>query len=272
MPPTLPNPAARILIVDDEIPARRRLRDLLDDCRDQFPLTIADEAANGVEALEIINQGGIDIVLTDIRMPIMDGLEVARHIAGMDAPPKLIFVTAFDQYAVNAFELNAIDYLLKPIRQERLLTALNKATTLKPAQAEAIAGSAQARRKHLSIHERGKIMLVPLDDILYLKAELKYVTVRTAQKEFLLEESLTKLGEEFSGLFIRIHRNTLVATKAVVGFEKMADGGADSEGDQQLAGKEERGESGATHWAVVIRGIPERLAVSRRQQHVVKDF
>lgn len=263
---TMSPPPARILIVDDEAPARRRLREVLDDCRELFPLTIADEAANGVEAIEIVNNGGIDIVLTDIRMPEMDGLEVARHIAKMDAPPKLIFVTAFDQYAVNAFELNAIDYLLKPIRQERLLTALNKAITLKPAQAEAIAEAAQARRKHLSIHERGKIVLVPMDDVLYLKAELKYVTVRTVQKEFLLEESLTKLEEEFTGLFTRIHRNTLVATKAVVGFEKVADGGADSDDGSQ------NGDAGGTHWAVVLRGIPEKLAVSRRQQHVVKEF
>ena len=114
---------ARILIVDDETPARRRLRDLLDDCREQFPLTIADEAANGVEAIEIINRESVDIVLTDIRMPVMDGLEVACHVAKMDAPPKIIFVTAFDQYAVKAFELNAIDYLLKPIRLERLACA-----------------------------------------------------------------------------------------------------------------------------------------------------
>ena len=263
---TMSPPPARILIVDDEAPARRRLRDVLDDCRELFPLTIADEAANGVEAIEIVNNGGIDIVLTDIRMPEMDGLEVARHIAKMDAPPKLIFVTAFDQYAVNAFELNAIDYLLKPIRQERLLTALNKAITLKPAQVEAIAEATQSRRKHLSIHERGKIVLVPMDDVLYLKAELKYVTVRTVQKEFLLEESLTKLEEEFTGLFTRIHRNTLVATKAVVGFEKVADGGADRDNDQQ------NGDGGGTYWAAVIRGIPEKLAVSRRQQHVVKEF
>ena len=256
----------RILIVDDETPARRRLRDLLDDCREQFPLTIADEAANGVEAIDVINKGGIDIVLTDIRMPMMDGLEVARHLAKMAAPPKLIFVTAFDQYAVKAFELNAVDYLLKPIRQERLLTALNKAIVLKPATADAIAEAAQARRKHLSIHERGKIVLVPMDDVLYLKAELKYVTVRTVQKEFLLEESLTKLEEEFTGLFTRIHRNTLVATKAVVGFEKVADDNAENEDGPQ------NGEVGGTHWAVVIRGIPEKLAVSRRQQHVVKDF
>ena len=264
-----PTTSARILIVDDESPARRRLRDVLDDCREQFPLMIADEAANGLEAIDIINKGGIDIVLTDIRMPLMDGLEVARHVAKMDAPPKLIFVTAFDQYAVNAFELNAIDYLLKPIRQERLLAALGKAIALKPAQAEAIAEAAQAKRKHLSIHERGKIVLVPMEDVLYLKAELKYVTVRTLQKEFLLEESLTKLEEEFAGLFTRIHRNTLVATKAVIGFEKVADGGVGADEGQSGSDKSD---GGGTYWAVVIRGIPERLAVSRRQQHVVKEF
>ena len=265
----MPHSSARILIVDDEVPARRRMRDLLDDCRDQFPLTIADEAANGVEAIEIINKGGIDIVLTDIRMPVMDGLEVARHVARMEAAPKLIFVTAFDQYAVKAFELSAVDYLLKPIRQERLLSALGKAIALKPAQAEAIAEATQSRRKHLSIHERGKIVLVPVEDVLYLKAELKYVTVRTVQKEFLLEESLTKLEEEFAGLFTRIHRNTLVSTKDVIGFEKITDGGV--EGEDGHAGTD-KGDSGGTHWAVVIRGIPERLAVSRRQQHLVKEF
>lgn len=251
---------ARILIVDDEAPARRRLSDLLDDCREQFPLVIADQAANGVEAIERLNQGDIDIVLTDIRMPLMDGIEVARHIARMDVPPKLIFATAFDQYAVAAFELNAVDYLLKPIRQERLLTALQKAAPVKPAQADALSEATQSRRKHLSIHERGKIVLVPLEEVLYLKAELKYVTVRTVQKEYLLEESLTRLEEEFSDLFTRLHRNTLVATKAVSGFEKEA------------AESDEDGEGGGTRWVAIIRGIPERLAVSRRQQHIVKDF
>ena len=255
----MPQPA-RILIVDDEAPARRRLVDLLDDCREQFPLIIADEAINGVEAIERISQGGIDIVLTDIRMPVMDGLEVAQHVARMESPPKLIFTTAFDQYAVKAFELNAIDYLLKPIRQERLLVALNKAAQVKPAQADAVAEATQSRRKHLSIHERGKIVLVPVEDILYLKAELKYVTVRTTQKEFLLEESLTKLEEEFASIFTRLHRNTLVATAAVTGFEKVSGDGEDD------------GEGGATHWVAVVRGVPERLAVSRRQQHVVKEF
>ena len=258
-------PSARILIVDDEAPARRRLRDVLDDCREHFPLTIADEAANGVEAIDVINRGGIDIVLTDIRMPIMDGIEVARHVAKMASPPKLIFVTAFDQYAVKAFELNAIDYLLKPIRQERLLSALGKAMAIKPAVADAIAEGAQARRRHLSIQERGRIILVPIEDVLYLKAELKYVTVRTTQKEFLLEESLTKLEDEFADMFTRIHRNTLVATKAVAGFEKVTDG---EEGHLNA----DRAEGGGAHWVVIIKGIPEKLAVSRRQQHVVKEF
>ncbi len=260
---------ARILIVDDEAPARRRLRDVLDDCREHFPLTIADEAANGVEAIDVINRGGIDIVLTDIRMPIMDGIEVARHVAKMASPPKLIFVTAFDQYAVKAFELNAIDYLLKPIRQERLLSALGKAMAIKPAVADAIAEGAQARRRHLSIQERGRIILVPLEDVLYLKAELKYVTVRTAQKEFLLEESLTKLEDEFADMFTRIHRNTLVATQAVAGFEKVTDGARDGEDGHLNA---DRAEGGGAHWVVIIKGIPEKLAVSRRQQHVVKEF
>ena len=119
--------AAKILIVDDEAPARKRLSNLLDECREQFPLTVVDEAANGLEAVEVVNKGSLDIVLCDIRMPTMDGIEFARHLSQMQAPPKLIFTTAFDQYAVQAFELNAVDYLLKPIRLERLLAAFERA-------------------------------------------------------------------------------------------------------------------------------------------------
>lgn len=251
--------AAKILIIDDEAPARRRLRDLLDDCRETFPLIIADEAANGVEAIDIINRGGIDIILTDIRMPVMDGLEVARHIAKMETAPKLIFTTAFDEYAVKAFELNAIDYLLKPIKFERLLAALNKARKVEASQLDAVAEATSARRKHLAIHERGKIVLVPIADIIYLKAELKYVTVKTAAKEHLLEESLTKLEDEFAGLFTRIHRSALVANKAVAGFEKVSDG-------------PENGEEGGSHWVVVLSGVEEKLPVSRRQAHVIREF
>jgi two-component system response regulator AlgR len=242
----------RILIADDEAPARSRLRDLLDDCRADFPLALVDEARNGREVLEIASREPVDIVLLDIRMPEMDGMEAARHLAGMARPPGIIFTTAFDSYAIKAFEVNAIDYLLKPIRAERLLAALRKALAAAPSR-EALAAAANQPRRHLSAHERGKIHLVPIADILYLRAELKYVTVRTAAREFLVEESLTRLEEEFGEAFVRVHRNCLVARAAIEGFEKHA----------------QESESG---WAVVIRGTGERLAVSRRQQHVVRDF
>ena len=243
----------RILMADDEAPARARLRDLLDDCRESFPLVIVDEARNGREALDVLNREKIDIVLLDIRMPEMDGLEAARHIAGMEQPPAIIFTTAFDAYALKAFEVNAIDYLLKPIRQERLLAALRKTRATPPVSREALDAAANQPRRHLSVHERGKIMLVPLADILYLRAELKYVTVRTAEREYLVEESLTSLEQEFQSAFVRIHRNCLVARAAITGFERNS----------------EESESG---WAVVIRSTGEKLPVSRRQHHIVKQF
>jgi two-component system, LytTR family, response regulator AlgR len=243
----------RILIADDEAPARARLRDLLDDARATFPLALVEEARNGREALDVLNRQKVDIVLLDIRMPEMDGMEAARHIAGMETPPAIIFTTAFDSYAIKAFEVNAIDYLLKPIRLERLLTALGKTRAAPPVSREALDAAANQPRRHLSVHERGKIHLVPIGDVLYLRAELKYVTVRTAEREYLVEESLTHLEEEFGDAFIRVHRNCLVARHAIGGFERHAD----------------ESESG---WAVIIKATGERLAVSRRQQHVVKQF
>jgi two-component system response regulator AlgR len=243
----------RILIADDEAPARARLRDLLDECREKFPLAIVDEARNGREALDVINREKVDIVLLDIRMPEIDGLEAARHISGMKEPPAIIFTTAFDSYAIKAFEVNAIDYLLKPIRVERLLLALGKVRASPPVTREALDAASNQPRRHLSVHERGKIILVPLADVLYLRAELKYVTVRTVEREYLVEESLTRLEEEFADAFVRIHRNCLVARAAIAGFERNA----------------EESESG---WAVVIKGTDEKLPVSRRQHSVVKQF
>ena len=243
----------RVLIADDEAPARARLRDLLDECRAAFPLAIVDEARNGREALGVLNREKVDIVLLDIRMPEMDGMEAARHIAGMAQPPAIIFTTAFDAYALKAFEVNAIDYLLKPIRMERLLAALNKTRGGAPVSRQALAAASNQPRRHLSVHERGKIHLVPVPDVLYLRAELKYVTVRTAEREYLVEESLTHLEEEFGEGFVRVHRNCLVARNAIAGFERNA----------------EESESG---WAVVIRATGEKLPVSRRQHHVVKQF
>jgi two-component system response regulator AlgR len=243
----------RILIADDEAPARARLRDLLDDCRESFPLAVVEDARNGREALDVLNREKVDVVLLDIRMPEMDGMEAARHIAGMAQPPAIIFTTAFDSYAIKAFEVNAIDYLLKPIRLERLLVALGTTRAGSTVSREALDAAANQPRRHLSVHERGKIHLVPIGDVLYLRAELKYVTVRTAEREYLVEESLTRLEEEFEAEFIRVHRNCLVARHAIAGFERNA----------------EESESG---WAVVIKATGEKLPVSRRQQNVVKQF
>jgi two-component system response regulator AlgR len=200
-----------------------------------------------------VNREKVDVVLLDIRMPEMDGMEAARHLAGMPQPPAIIFTTAFDTYAIKAFEVNAIDYLLKPIRAERLLAALGKTRSGPNVSRQALEAAANQPRRHLSVHERGKIHLVPVADILYLRAELKYVTVRTAEREYLVEESLTHLEEEFESLFVRIHRNCLVARAAISGFERNA----------------EESESG---WAVVIKATGEKLPVSRRQHQVVKQF
>jgi two-component system response regulator AlgR len=174
-------------------------------------------------------------------------------MSGMENPPAIIFTTAFDAYAIKAFEVNAIDYLLKPIRLERLLTALGKTRAAPPVSREALDAAANQPRRHLSVHERGKIHLVPIAEVLYLRAELKYVTVRTAEREYLVEESLTTLEDEFTELFVRIHRNCLVARAAIAGFERNA----------------EESESG---WAVLIKATGEKLPVSRRQHHVVKQF
>ncbi|MGB8338959.1 MAG: LytTR family DNA-binding domain-containing protein [Burkholderiales bacterium] len=244
----------RILIVDDETPARNRMQDLLDDCRELFAHTVAGEVANGADALKFLQNQTVDIILLDIRMPGMDGIEVARHAQKLVAPPAIIFATAYEEHALRAFEVNAIDYLLKPIRKERLLSALQKALIAKPIKPEALVEAAVKARSHLSIFERGKILLIPLTDILFLRAEQKYITVKTAEREYLLEESLTALEQEFGDSFTRVHRSVLVANQHISGFERI---------------KPDEGES---RWVVILKGIDERLAVSRRLQHIVKEF
>jgi two-component system response regulator AlgR len=246
--------ALRVLIVDDEAPARNRLRDLLSDCALKMPLEIAGEAENGKRALAMLPRCGADVVLLDVRMPEMDGLEVAQHIRKLDAPPAVIFTTAYDAYALEAFEVHAVDYLLKPIRLDRLLDALSRAGTITPPRPEVLRELQPGARTHLSVYERGRIHLIPVADILFLKAELKYVVVRTAGREYLIEEPLAKLEQEFYGRFVRVHRNCLVAKEAIRGFERATD--ADGEG----------------HWVVVMKKIAEKLAVSRRQQHIVREF
>ena len=250
--------ALRVLVVDDEAPARNRLRDLLGDCALKLPLEIVGEAENGRRALDLLQECKADVVLLDIRMPEIDGIEVAQHLQKLEHPPAVIFTTAYDAYALKAFEVHAIDYLLKPIRVARLLDALSRARAMAPLGADVLNEIRRDGRSHLSVNERGRIHLIPLAEVLFLKAELKYVTVRTAEREFLLEESLAKLEQEFLGRFVRIHRNCLVAKDAIRGFERGAV--VDADGD---------GEGG---WAVVLNHVNEKLPVSRRQQHIVREF
>ena len=244
----------RVMIVDDEAPARSRLRDLLTDCQGALSLELVGEAAGGAEALTLAAAESPDVVLLDIRMPGMDGIETAQHLRRLEHSPAIIFTTAYDAYALKAFEVHAIDYLLKPIRAARLLEALTLAGPASVPKAAALADMRRTPRGALSSSERGKIHLIPVADILYLKAELKYVTVRTREREYLVEESLARLEEEFGERFVRAHRSCLVARTAICGFERAAGDGSDG------------------HWEVLLNGCDERIAVSRRQQHIVRDI
>ena len=239
----------KILIADDEAPARNRMRDLLDDIEG---VLVVAEANNGKEAIDLALETKPDVMLLDIRMPLMDGIEAAHHAQKLEPKPHIIFTTAFDAYAIKAFDLNAIDYLLKPIRLERLQAAINKAHALKPLPLEALK-PLQKMRSHLSIHERGRVLLVPIDTIIYLRAELKYITVRTAEREYLIEESLTHLETEFGERFLRLHRNCLAAVDFIAGYEKRLN------------------EANEAQWVALLRGVPETIAISRRQQHLVRE-
>jgi two-component system, LytTR family, response regulator AlgR len=234
----------KIFIADDEEPARERLKTLLGDIAPQVPTSVVGEARHGVEAVEQVPPSGAEVVLLDIQMPGMSGLEVARHLARLEPPPRIVFVTAHDRHAVEAFELNALDYLLKPVRAERLAAALRKASV---PENESLTKAADSPREYLSVAERNRIVLVPVRDILFLRAEQKYVTVRTRAREHLVEEPLVALEREFAASFVRIHRNCLVARAAIRGFERVP------------------GEEEEPHWQVVLDGLEERLPVSRRQ-------
>jgi two-component system response regulator AlgR len=234
----------KVFIADDEEPARERLKELLGDIAAEVPTSVVGEARNGLQTLERLPESGAGLLLLDIQMPGMGGLEVARHLAALAQPPTVVFVTAHDRHAVEAFELNALDYLLKPVRAERLATALRKATV---PDRERLAKASQNAREYISVAERNRIVLVPVREIIFLRAEQKYVTLRTRAREHLIEEPLVQLEREFSASFVRIHRNCLVARSAIRGFER--GGGADDD----------------PHWMVVLEGLDEKLPVSRRQ-------
>ncbi|MET4576370.1 LytR/AlgR family response regulator transcription factor [Ottowia thiooxydans] len=243
--------ALKVLIVDDEALARARLRTLLGDCRQPDALVTA-EAANASQALSWVQRQPFDVALLDIHMPGADGLQLAQALRLLPQPPLVIFVSAHAGYAVNAFDLEAVDYLTKPVRLERLQAALQKVQRMgHPLQAPLV----EASPEWLLIAERGRTVRIPLADVLYLKAELKYVTVRTLQASHLFDGSLNQIEERHPGRFLRIHRNSLVARSAIRELIRhQAEEGDEAEG-----------------WAVRLFGADEQLMVSRRQVAAVRE-
>jgi two-component system response regulator AlgR len=213
----------RLLIVDDEPPARERLRRLLDELGE---VAVVGEAASGEEAVELCQRLAPDVVLLDIRMPGMDGIEAARHLTTLDEPPAVIFTTAHDEHALEAFETQAVGYLLKPVRREKLARAVRHAARVASPQLRRLAERSQLGRRRGQICARTgqRVTMIPIEDVLYFAAGQKYVTVYSRAGEALIEESLRSLDEEFAPDFVRIHRNSLVALRHVAALERNEQG------------------------------------------------
>jgi len=240
--------ALRVLIVDDEALARSRLKSLLADCTAPGALVVG-EAANVAQAMQCVAHQAVDVVLADIHMPGGDGLTLAQSLRSLRHPPAVVFVTAHAEHALQAFELEAMDYLTKPVRLERLQASLQKVERFLQVNKGL---EADLSEEVLVIQERGRTERVPLSEVLYLKAELKYITVRTASHSYILEGSLSDLESRHANRFLRIHRNALVARQAVRSLERHHD---PVEGDG---------------WAVRLDRVDEPLFVSRRQLVAVR--
>ncbi|MDA7415165.1 LytTR family DNA-binding domain-containing protein [Xenophilus arseniciresistens] len=251
-PPAAARPALRTLIVDDEALARARLRTLLGDCRAPAAVVIA-EAGDGAAALKQLDGvPPLDLVLLDIHMPGLDGVELARVLHQREHGPAVIFVTAHAAHAVTAFELDAVDYLTKPVRGERLQQALQKAErSLK--ERRAALGAAPVVES-LLIHDRGRAERIPLPEVLYLRSEHKYITVRTATRTLIMDGALSDLEARHADRFVRVHRNTLVARAAIRALDRHDDG--------------QDGEAG---WALRLAGLGEPIPVSRRMLPAVRE-
>ena len=249
-----------VLVADDEPLAREQLVNLLTENASHLPIGNIIESTNGLEAFDLIECSDEslrpDIAFLDIHMPEMSGLELAHHLSKMRKPPLIVFVTAHDQHAIEAFDAQALDYIMKPARTERILNVFNKieliAGTKERILDETLVKAGLNQRTHLSVSERGHVRLIPIGEIVYLKAELKYTTIRTTEKEYLTEEPLIGLEYEFEGQFLRIHRNCLVPKFRLKGFE--------------------RNKSDEAGWCALIEGCPDKLAVSRRQWAAIKDL
>lgn len=208
----------KVLIVDDEPPARSRLNNML---AERDGVDVVGEAANGLEAVEMVQKTRPDVVLMDIRMPGMDGLEAARYLSQMEEPPAIVFTTAYSEHALEAFDAHAVAYLVKPIRQEHLDAALEKTRKLTKAQLSTLSRETeQSGRTHICARIRGNLELFPVEDIVYFQADQKYVTVRHINGEVLIEDALKNLEQEFAPKLVRIHRNALVNTAYIAGMDK----------------------------------------------------
>lgn len=235
----------KVMIVDDERPALDRLSSMLGDANN---FDVCAEAINGMEAIKMAESYRPDIALMDIRMPGMDGLEAARHLSEMEEPPAVIFTTAYGEHALEAFDTQAVAYLLKPIRQEKLMDALDKATKLNKAQLVQLAEGEKTKRTHICARVRGNLELIPVSDIYYFQADQKYVTVRHVYGEVLIEEPLKALEEEFGEEFMRIHRNALVSRARMAGMNKTPEG----------------------RFQLVMKDIDDSLEISRRHVAAVR--
>lgn len=246
----------KILIADDEPLARERLTSL---CNELTNFEVVGQASHGKQVLELIPELQPDIVLLDIRMPGMDGLETAHHISKLETPPAVIFTTAYDQYALSAFDNHAVGYLLKPIKKDQLLDSLNAASRLSRAQLQSVQEQTTTSHppSYISARVKGNIQLIALETIRYFQADQKYVTVgfveNNSQNEVLIEESLKSLEQTLTNAFIRIHRNALIAEAYITGLDK----------DKQGA-----------HW-LCLQGMDNKMEVSRRHlpeiRKIIKD-
>jgi two-component system response regulator AlgR len=266
------NPPAftlRVLIVDDEELARMRLRGLVEASVEPRAMVVG-EAANAAQAMVWLQQHGqgpespdgqnaCHLVLLDVHMPGRDGMQLAEELRRLPTPPAVVFVTAHADHALKAFELEAVDYLTKPVRPQRLEQALQRvAARLGQPQAAAAPARLQADEPALVVSELGRVIRVPLAEVLYLKAELKYVTLRTASRTLVLDEALSDLEQRLGPRFLRIHRNALVARSAMRALERRA-----------MTDDDEPGQGDG--WAVCISPVDEWLAVSRRQMTAVRE-
>lgn len=237
----------KILIVDDEALARERLQRLIEELDAG---EVVGQAANGKQALQEVERLTPDLVLLDIRMPEMDGIETAQHLSELPTPPAVIFVTAYDEYALHAFETRAVDYLVKPVRRERLLKALGSAQRITKAQIQSLQLTTGSEPLTITARIHGGVRQIDVDTIYYFQAEHKYVTLKYAEGEVIIDDSLKSLEQQYGERFLRIHRNALIAKNQLKAIRK-----------DQLG----------QYWAE-LKDLPQRLEISRRHVAAVRQY